>query len=77
MTSPIISLVNYLFLGLLLYVGVIGAALTLIPEGTKVHSWVQRVLLPSAISVMAMFAAMGMFSLVAVLLLIFWKGGLT
>lgn len=61
-TSPLWQYANYAILGLMLYAGSVGVLLTLIPEGTKAHAWVQRILLPSALSVVAFFCAFAILS---------------
>lgn len=59
-TSPLWAVVNWAILGLMLYAGIVGLLLTLIPEGTAAHSWVRRVLMPSALSVLAFLIVAGM-----------------
>ena len=42
---------------LLTYVGVVSLSLTAIPNWWKIHGWIERVLLPPAISIVAMLCA--------------------
>ncbi len=57
MTSPLWPVINYALLGILLFVGWVGVMLALVPEHTKVHTWVERKLMPTALSAVALIGA--------------------
>lgn len=55
----IVVVINYVVLTLLLYAGAVGTALTFIEENSKLHSWVQRHLLPFALTIVSILIAVG------------------
>lgn len=54
-----VILINKIVVALLLYAGVVGTLLTLVPEETNFHGWVQRNLLPSALTIVSIIIAVG------------------